>query len=228
MKLSIQAGATSQSVLIFIQDSSSTIGAGLAGLAYNTAGLTAYYSFAGANATATAITLATLATVTTAWSSGGFIEIDNTHMKGVYRLDIPNAAIASSKGRSVVIYLYGATNMAPLVLEIELTGWDNQDGIHGGMSGVPVTAWQVRGTVTTGGSTTSVPTSALTLGGSAASGVVANQFVSRVIVFDNNTTTAGLQGSVGMISASSASNTPTFTVSALPAAPASGDTFSII
>jgi hypothetical protein len=85
-----------------------------------------------------------------------------------------------------------------------------------------------RGTVTTGGSTTSVPTSALTLAGSAASGVVASQFVGRTILFDGNTTTAGLQGASASISASTASNTPTLTVGTLPATPASGDTFSII
>ena len=90
-KLSILAGATSQSVNVFIQDSSSTVGAGLSGLVFNTTSLIAYYTFTGANATATAITLATLAAVNSAFSSGGFKEIDATHMKGLYRLDIPNA-----------------------------------------------------------------------------------------------------------------------------------------
>ena len=95
MKLSIKAGATSQSVLVFVQNNSVTTGVGLTGLVFNTSGLTAYYSFAGAAATSTAITLATLASVTSAWSSGGFKEIDSTNMPGVYRLDIPNAALAS-------------------------------------------------------------------------------------------------------------------------------------
>ncbi len=85
-----------------------------------------------------------------------------------------------------------------------------------------------RGTVTTGATTTSVPTSAFTLNGSAATGVVANEFALRVILFDGNTTTAGLRGSAVTISASSASNTPTFTTGTLPATPASGDTFSVI
>jgi hypothetical protein len=84
-----------------------------------------------------------------------------------------------------------------------------------------------RGTVTTGGSTTSVPTSALSLAGSAASGVVSNQFVGRSVVFDGDTTTAGLRGVASAISASSASNTPTLTVATLPATPVSGDTFVI-
>ena len=135
MKLSILAGATSQSVNVFIRDSSSTTGGGLTGLAYNTASLTAYYTHSGTNATATAITLATLAAVTSAYSSGGFKEIDATNMPGWYRFDIPNACLATSKGRSVAIHLKGATNMAPCPIEIELTGWDNQlvPGAAGGM-----------------------------------------------------------------------------------------------
>lgn len=136
-KLSIQAGLTSQSVNIFIADSSSTTGAGLTGLAYNTASLVAYYSHAGANATATQINLATLSTITTAWSSGGFKEIDATNMPGWYRLDLPDAVLATSKGRSVAVHLKGAANMAPLPLEIELTGWNNQDSVRGGLTAMP-------------------------------------------------------------------------------------------
>lgn len=85
-----------------------------------------------------------------------------------------------------------------------------------------------RGTVTTGGSTTSVPTSALVMAGSAASGVVANQFAGRTILFDGDTTTSGLRGATTTISSNTASNTPTLAVSTLPATPASGDTFSIV
>lgn len=85
-----------------------------------------------------------------------------------------------------------------------------------------------RGTVTTGASTTSVPTSALTINGSAASGVVADQFKNRTILFDGGTTTAGLRGASAAISANTASNTPTLTVGTLPATPASGDLFSVI
>lgn len=136
-KLSIVAGATSQSVNVFIQNSGSTTGAGLTGLVFNTTNLIAYYSFTGANAGSVQITLATLAAVNSAYSSGGFKEIDSTNMAGWYRLDLPNAAITTGKGRAVSIHLSGAANMAPCPLEIELTGWDNQDGVHGGMTALP-------------------------------------------------------------------------------------------
>lgn len=146
-KLSILAGATSVSVPVFVQDSSKTDGSGLTGLVYNSSGLTAYYALP--RAAAVAITLATLAAVTSSYSSGGFKEIDATNMPGWYRLDVPNAALAS--GRSVGIHLKGATNMAPLPLEVELTGWDNQDGVRGGMTALPNAAAEAAGGLFTRG-----------------------------------------------------------------------------
>ena len=107
-------------------------GASQVGLAYNSSGLTAYYSFAGTNATSHAITLATLAAVTSAWSSGGFIKLDDTNMPGVYRFDVPDAVLAASKGREVIITFNGYAGMAPRHIKLELTGWDNQDVVNVG------------------------------------------------------------------------------------------------
>lgn len=154
MKLSMLAGTTSQSINVFLQDATSTTGGGKTGLVFNTSGLTAYYSFAGANATSTSISLVTLATVTTAWTTGGFKELDATNMPGVYRLDLPNAAIAASKGRSVMLYFQGATGLAPAPIEIELTGWDNQDAVHAGLSALPNTAVTTNASLLTSGTGT--------------------------------------------------------------------------
>lgn len=148
MKLSIKAGSASQSINIFIQDSSSTTGAGLTGLVFNTASLVAYYALP--KAAAVQITLATLAAITTAYSSGGFKEIDATNMPGFYRLDLPDAAIAS--GRFVSVMLKGATNMAPIPIEIELTAWDNQDTVRGGLTALPNAAAEAAGGLYTRGS----------------------------------------------------------------------------
>lgn len=115
-KLSIKPGSTSQTVYVFVEDSSSTVGAGLTGLAYNTASLTAYY--VRPLGSATAITLATQ-TVTGAYSSGGFVEVSSSNVPGLYRLDLPDAVLATGV-RSVVVMLKGATNMAPVRLEIDL------------------------------------------------------------------------------------------------------------
>ena len=111
----VYAGMTSQTIDIFLRDSSSTTGQGLSGLVYNSASLVASYR-KGATGSRTAITLATQ-TVGGAYSSGGFVEIDATNMKGVYRLDIPNAAV-DTEG-FVTLYLYGATNLLPTALRID-------------------------------------------------------------------------------------------------------------
>lgn len=79
-----------------------------------------------------------------------------------------------------------------------------------------------RGTASGVPTTTSIPTSAMS-----PAGAVADQFKGRIITFDANTTTTALRGQATDITASSNSATPTFTVTALTTAPASGDTFSI-
>lgn len=155
-KLSILAGSTSQSVNIFIQDSSATTGAGLTGLVFNTSSLVAYYTFVSTNTAATAITLATLAAANSAYSSGGFKEISSANMPGLYRLDIPDAALAASSGRSCVIMLKGATNMAPCVLEIELTAINNQSTGFG-LSNVSSNVVQWNGTNVSSPATAGIP-----------------------------------------------------------------------
>lgn len=127
-KISRQVGTTSQIVDIFVQNNSVSTGAGLTGLAFNTASLTAYYK----RNTASSSTLITLQAATlgvfTA-GGGGFIVVDGTNMPGLYELGIPNAALASGAD-SVVVYLTGAANMAPCVLEIELTATTNQTDLR--------------------------------------------------------------------------------------------------
>lgn len=132
-KLTLKKDATSQTVYLWIQDSASTVGAGKTGLAYNTASLTCYY--VRPLATSTAITLATQ-TVTGAYSSGGFVEVDATNTPGLYRLDLPNAAIATGVN-GVVVECKGAANMAPAVAEIELVNYDPFDGVRLGLTALP-------------------------------------------------------------------------------------------
>ncbi len=148
-KISVKAGTTSLIVNVFIMDSASTTGAGKTGLVYNTASLTAYYCLPGA--AAAAITLATQ-TVTGAYSSGGFVEIDATNMPGWYRFDVPNAAVAS--GRFSSIHFKGASGMAPLPLEIELTAVDNSDAVRYGLTALPNVASGSAGAIITSGTGT--------------------------------------------------------------------------
>ena len=120
-KLTLKKGLTDVTVYLFVQDSSKTTGEGLTGLAYNTANLVA--SYVRPLGSRTAITLATLAAVTSAHTDGGFKEIDATNMPGVYRLDLPDAVCATGVP-SAVVMLNGASNMTPVLLEIQLTDFD--------------------------------------------------------------------------------------------------------
>jgi len=96
-------GATSQVThLALVQNAGSTApGDPILGLAYNTASLTAYYVDAPSGAV-TSISLVTQ-TVTGAYSSGGFVKFDDTHMPGLYRFDIPNGLL-SSAGETTVSF----------------------------------------------------------------------------------------------------------------------------
>ncbi len=116
-KLSIKKGSQDVTLLVFIMDSTSTSGAGKTGLTYNTANLVCYYIRPGS--AAAQLSLATQ-TVTGTHTDGGFVEIDATNMPGVYRLDLSDAIVASG-AISAVVMLKGATGMAPLTLELELT-----------------------------------------------------------------------------------------------------------
>ena len=153
-KLSIVAGTTSKTVDVLAQNNTSTKGAGLTGLVYNSTNLQAYYYREGANATvAIALATATLGT----WATGGFIVIDGPNMPGMYQLSIPNLALAAG-AKSVKIYIFEITttalNLAPIILEIELTATDNQDGVHGGMSALPNTACTTNASLLTSGTST--------------------------------------------------------------------------
>jgi hypothetical protein len=135
MKLKIKEGTTSKLIRIFIQDSSATDGSGLTGLVFNSSGLSAYYYPEG-DASATAITLATMTAGT--WATGGFIEVDATNMPGVYEIGLPDAVIDNTSEGSTLVMLKGATNMAPVLLEIELdkvdyrsANWANFDASTG-------------------------------------------------------------------------------------------------
>lgn len=116
------AGATSKTVdIALVQNAAATSpGDPLTGLAFNTASLTCYQR-KGATTTPTAVTLATQ-TVGGAFSAGGFVELDATHMPGGYRFDIPNALLAAS-GETNITFT-GAANLATHTLKIIVTALD--------------------------------------------------------------------------------------------------------
>ena len=180
MKHQLHRGLTSKTVKVFLQDSTSTTGAGLTGLTSASSGLIAYYIREGDNAT-TAITLSagTLGT----WSSGGFVEVDATHMPGIYELGLPNAAVAS--GNSVVVVIRGATNLVPRNLEIQLTDTDVNDGVRFGLTALPNAAAGATGgadcTVTLGGTASAGSATSITLTGGSATDNYYNHQVVQIV-----------------------------------------------
>lgn len=172
MLLSLPIGSTSKIIQIPIFDSSSTTGALLTGLAFNTASLTAYYNREGAAGAGTAITLATATKGT--WATGGFVAVDGTNLPGWYELHIPDAALASG-AKSVAIHLKGATNMVPVPILIELTATSNQDAVRGGMTAMPNVASGSAGAIIVSGTGTaalSVSSGLVTLAGVTHTGAV--------------------------------------------------------
>lgn len=182
MKLARKVGVTSQIFQVFIRDSSSTTGAGLTGLVFNTASLVAYYH-RDTDTTATAISLVTMTVGT--FTSSGLKEIDATNMPGWYQLCPPNAALASGAA-SVAIHLKGATNMAPLPIEVDL---DAQ---------VDVTLWN--GTAVSSPATAGIPDVNVkninNVSASSVTTVSANQGTTQPINFSGTGATAFAQSDV--------------------------------
>lgn len=185
-KLSIKAGTTSKTCNVFVQDSSKTTGVGLAGLTNNSSGLLAHYIREG-ESSSNPITVTSAAIGT--WTSGGFIEIEASAMPGLYQIGLPNA-VCSANAKSATVYYFGATNMAPSVLELELTGVDNQDSVHFGLTCLPNTAVTTNGSLLTAGTgTAQVSTSAgqvLVQRGSAAGQIDAISGVVNATVITNS------------------------------------------
>jgi hypothetical protein len=142
-KHSLLVGSTSWIDYVRITDVN---GSPITGLLWNSTGLLSKYVLSGA--ASVAITLATQ-TVTGAWSSGGFVEVDATAFPGLYRLDVPNAAIAS--GNKAYISLYGYSGMNVSMLEYDLWAINPQDSVRAGLTALPNAAAAASGGLLTVG-----------------------------------------------------------------------------
>jgi len=106
--ITIAPGSTSQSIELYL---------GATGLTASTSGLTARY-----NRTRTAsVSIPLVArTIAQAWTAGGFAEVDATNMPGVYRLDLPDAALASGAD-DVTVVVRGASGTNGAVMTVKLS-----------------------------------------------------------------------------------------------------------
>ena len=106
--ITIAPGSTSQSIELYL---------GSTGLTASTSGLSARY-----NRTRTAsVSIPLVArTIAQAWTSGGFAEVDATNMPGVYRLDLPDAALAAGAD-DVTVVVRGASGTNGAVMTVKLS-----------------------------------------------------------------------------------------------------------
>ena len=106
--ITIAPGSTSQSIEILL---------GVVGLTASTSGLSARY-----NRTRTAsVSIPLVArTIAQAWTSGGFAEVDSTNMPGVYRIDLPDAALAAGAD-DVTVVVRGASGTNGAVMTVKLS-----------------------------------------------------------------------------------------------------------
>ena len=106
--ITIAPGSTSQSIEMYL---------GSTGLTASTNNLSARY-----NRTRTAsVSIPLVArTIAQAWTAGGFAEVDATNMPGVYRLDLPDAALAAGAD-DVTIVVRGASGTNGAVMTVKLS-----------------------------------------------------------------------------------------------------------
>lgn len=111
--ITIAPGSTSQSIELYL---------GATGLTASTSGLSARY-----NRTRTAsVSIPLVVRVidgtapTGGWIAGGFAEVDSVNMPGVYRLDLPDAALAAGAD-DVTVVVRGASGTNGAVMTIKLS-----------------------------------------------------------------------------------------------------------
>lgn len=132
MKRIFATNSTQQRMVIFVQNATSTTGGGLTGVAFSAAGLSWYYYKASGTSTSVTLASATLGT----WASGGWKEIDATHLPGFYEIGIPDA-VWNSSAPWAVMQLGGAANMVPVNMEIELCSVDPYNANNFGLASLP-------------------------------------------------------------------------------------------
>lgn len=132
-------GSTSQAIPIYVQNNAA--GGGLGAIVFNSTGLVGEYRRKG-QGTWTPITLATMTLGT--WASGGWIA--DGALAGAYEVGIPNAALAAGV-EWVEIRFYGAANMSPVLIFIELdaVNYQSANAFIAGVNGLaPPANWNLQ------------------------------------------------------------------------------------
>jgi hypothetical protein len=88
---------------------------GSIGVTHSAIGLSGYYTRQNSNTVGFALTAQT---ATGSWVSGGLAEINSTTQPGMYRLDVPNAALASGSKNVLVSVTGGGINGAYAYIDL--------------------------------------------------------------------------------------------------------------
>ncbi len=137
--------ATSNTVRVFIADSSVTTGVGLTGVVYTSTGLvidliadnsaTAYHYKSAATATIEDIT--TIGTFAAPSASNcRFKAVDATNFPGLYEIQFLDGVFDDASCKSLIGKVSGVTNMALTLFEIQLVAFDPQSATDLGLSSV--------------------------------------------------------------------------------------------
>ena len=123
MKISRVVGTTGELVPIFVQDATVSTGAGLPNLTISTFSSYYYRSDMTSTSSVTLVSTGTLGT----WSSGQFLQINSSFMRGWYQFCLPNGVFAN--GSTCAVHMYGHPSMAPVVMELEIVRFNNQSAL---------------------------------------------------------------------------------------------------
>lgn len=174
MKLSIARGSTSVLFHIFIYDSTATDGSGKTNLAFGD--FSCRYIRAG-EALSGAITAQDITTIgtyaaPTANTNIRIKKVDDSNMPGWYEVQLHNDWVNTTNSCRTLGIQLRATGAAPVNIEIELTGPNNQDATAFGLTLVPANVTQISGDSTAADNlesytdgTTPIPANVTQLGG---------------------------------------------------------------
>lgn len=135
-KLTVKAQASANRIEhVFIQDSTSTTGAGKTGLTNSS--VTAYYIRPGGDPTSITLNAGTLKTFPSVNTDteGTLVKVDDTNMPGLYEVCLPNNVFKTGVNHAVV--MIKGTGIAPVLLEYDLVAYDPLVGTNLGLSALP-------------------------------------------------------------------------------------------
>ncbi|CUS32254.1 hypothetical protein COMA1_10532 [Candidatus Nitrospira nitrosa] len=111
-----------------------------AGLAYNSPGLSLYYT---KNRTAPVpVALVDLTSAQDVWTSGGVKEVDSVNLPGLVRFDLPNDVFKGDQKSSEVLVTIKATGFRTLTVRIPLVDNVQDASPKGVVSAVPYAGWK--------------------------------------------------------------------------------------